>query len=258
VLRCGLWSKELEIAIQAAGKAAELALRHQPNIVAETKPDRSPVTQADRECERMIARMLADAFPGDGILGEEGARAESSTGRRWIIDPIDGTRDYVRGNPLWANLIALEAGNDVVAGVVNLPMLGKLYTASRGSGARCNGSLIHASSKSSIDESILCVNGYDKLATSPFRDRLLDWMACFWTVRGLGGATDAMMVASGQAEVWIEPSASAWDFAPLKVILEEAGARYLNVDGGSSIYAGNGVGCAPGLEREVRRFLQGF
>lgn len=99
------------------------------------------------------------------------------------------------------------------------------------------------------------MNGYDKVRRSPFRDRLLDWMERFWAVRGLGGAADAMMVASGQAEVWIEPSASTWDFAPLKVILEEAGARYLNVDGGSSIYAGNAVGCAPGIEPEVRSFL---
>ena len=79
------------------------------------------MTQADRECERVIAGMLSEAFPEDGIFGEEGARVESRSGRRWIIDPIDGTRDYVRGNPLWANLIALEAGGDVVVGVVNLP-----------------------------------------------------------------------------------------------------------------------------------------
>jgi histidinol phosphatase-like enzyme (inositol monophosphatase family) len=250
-----LWSRELETAIAAAKKAAELALQYQAGIIAETKPDKSPVTQADRECERMIARMLSDAFPDDGILGEEGAAAESRSGRRWIVDPIDGTRDYVRGNPLWANLIALEADGDVVAGVVNLPVLGKLYSASRGGGAYCNGSRIHPSSKTSIEESVLCVNGYDKVRRSPFRDRLLDWMERFWAVRGLGGAADAMMVASGQAEVWIEPSASTWDFAPLKVILEEAGARYLNVDGGSSIYAGNAVGCAPGIEHEVRSFL---
>ena len=241
--------------MEAAKKAAERALRYQPNIVAETKPDKSPVTQADRECERMIAGILSEAFPDDGILGEEGARAESRSGRRWIIDPIDGTRDYVRGNPLWANLIALEADGDVVAGIVNLPVLGKLYTASRGGGAFCDGARIHASGKTSIDESVLCLNGYDKVAEAPFRDRLLDWMARFWAVRGLGGAADAMMVASGQAEVWMEPSASPWDFAPLKMILEEAGARYLNIDGGSTIYAGNGIGCAPGLEAEVRRFL---
>lgn len=249
------WTRELEVAIDCAKKAAGLALQYQPDIVAETKPDKSPVTQADRECEQMIARMLSEAFPEDGILGEEGARAESLGRRRWIVDPIDGTRDYIRGNPLWANLIALEEDDDVVVGVVNLPVLGKLYTASRGGGAYHNDSRIHPSSKTSIEESVLCLNGYDKVANSPFRAQLLDWMARFWSVRGLGGAADAMMVASGQAEIWIEPSASPWDFAPLKVILEEAGARYLNVDGGSTIYAGNGIGCAPGLEQEVKRFL---
>jgi len=252
------WVRELEIAMAAAKKAAELALQYQRNIIVETKPDKSPVTQADRECERMIARMLSEAFPEDGILGEEGASTESRSGRRWIIDPIDGTRDYVRGNPLWANLIALEADNEVVVGVVNLPVLGKVYTASRGSGAHCNSGRIQASAKTVVEESVLCVNGYDKLSKTTCRGRLLDWMARFWAVRGLGGAADAMMVASGQAEIWIEPKASAWDFAPLKLILEEAGARFLNADGSSSIYAGNGVGCAPGLEQEVRRFLQGF
>jgi histidinol phosphatase-like enzyme (inositol monophosphatase family) len=252
------WSHELEVAVQAVRQAAELALRYQPGIVAEQKPDNSPVTEADRECERLISRMLKDAFPDDGLLGEEGARAESRSGRRWIIDPIDGTRDYVRGNPLWANLIALEEGDAVVAGVVNLPGLGLTYTAARGGGAFRNGSPIHASSKTSINESVLCFNGFDKLERFPSRDKLLDWMAQFWSVRGLGGAPDAMLVAAGQADIWIEPSASPWDFAPLKVILEEAGARFLNLDGGSSIYAGNCIACAPGMEHEVTRFLSGF
>jgi histidinol-phosphatase len=252
-----LWSKELDLAIEAAKRSAMLALEIQPKIVTETKPDNSPVTQADRECERMIAGMLAEAFPDDGVFGEEGTRVEARSGRRWIIDPIDGTRDYVRGNPLWANLIALEADGEVVAGVVNLPVLGKLYAANKGGGAHCNGSAIHPSSKTSADESVLCVNGYDKISRTPFKNRLIDWMETFWAVRGLGGAADAMMVASGLAEIWVEPSASPWDFAPLKIILEEAGALYLNIDGGSSIYAGNAIGCAPGLDPEVRRFLRG-
>ena len=249
------WSREIEVAVQAARKAAELALRSQPNVVPETKPDNSPVTEADRECERLIARLLSEAFPEDGLLGEEGTRIESRSGRRWIIDPIDGTRDYVRGNPLWANLIALEEGNEVVAGVVNLPMLGNLYSAWRGGGALHNGSPIYVSSKSSIDEAVLCMSAFDKLEGTPLKSRMLDWMARFWAVRGLGGATDAMMVASGQAEIWIEPHASPWDFAPLKVIVEEAGGRFLNFDGGSSIYAGNCVLCAPAFEPEVLSFL---
>jgi histidinol-phosphatase len=249
------WSREIEVAVQAARKAAELALRYQPNVVAETKPDNSPVTEADRECERLIARLLSEAFPEDGLLGEEGTRIESRSGRRWIIDPIDGTRDYVRGNPLWGNLIALEEGNEVVAGVVNLPMLGNLYSAWRGGGALQNGSPICVSSKSSMDEAVLCMSAFNKLEGTPLKSRMLDWMARFWAVRGLGGATDAMMVASGQAEIWIEPHASPWDFAPLKVIVEEAGGRFLNFDGGSSIYAGNCIVCAPAFEPEVLRFL---
>jgi len=249
------WLKELEAAIAAARKAAEVAIRMQPEVVAETKADNSPVTQADRECERLIAGILNETFPGDGVLGEEGARAESRNGRKWIVDPIDGTRDFVRGNPLWANLIALEADGEVVAGVVNLPMLGKLYAASRGGGAYCNNVPIRASAKTSIDESVLCFNRFDKLKFFRNPERVLEWMGRFWSARGLGGAPDAMMVASGLAELWIEPSAATWDFAPLKVILEEAGARYFNFDGGSSIYAGNCIACAPGLESEVRRML---
>jgi histidinol-phosphatase len=252
------WTKEVEIAMEAARQAGALAIRMQAEVVAETKPDNSPVTQADRECELLIARILAETFPGDGVLGEEGARAESTNGRKWIVDPIDGTRDYVRGNPLWANLIALEADGEIVAGVVNLPLLGRLYSAGRGGGALCNGAPIHASAKTRIEESVLCFNRFDKFES--FRSaesarRALDWMGRFWNVRGLGGAPDAMMVAAGQAELWIEPSASPWDFAPLKIILEEAGARYLNFDGGSSIYAGNCIACAPGLEDEARRML---
>ena|SRR5215469_4040289 len=249
------WNRELETAIKAAKKAAELALKMQPGVVAETKADNSPVTQADRECERVIASLILETFPGDGVLGEEGARVESGNDRKWIIDPIDGTRDYVRGTPLWANLIALEVHGEVVAGVVNLPLLGRLYSASRGGGAFCDGLSIRPSAKGRIEESVLCFNRFDKFSSFRSPERVLEWMGRFWNVRGLGGASDAMMVASGEVDLWIEPSACAWDFAPLKIILEEAGARYFNFDGGSSIHAGNCIACAPGLEGEVRRML---
>ncbi|HEY6392020.1 MAG TPA: inositol monophosphatase family protein, partial [Bryobacteraceae bacterium] len=244
--------------VRASTQAVELALRYQPGIVAETKADESPVTVADRECEKLIARILIDAFPDDGMLGEEGTNVESRNGRRWIVDPIDGTRDYLRGNPLWANLIGLEAGNEIVAGLVNLPLLGNLYTARRHAGAFRNNSPVHISSRSSVDQSALCFNAFNKLNGTPFKDRMLDWMARFWSVRGLGGASDAMMVASGQADIWIEPSAAAWDLAPLKIIIEEAGGVFLNFDGGSGIYAGNCIACTPGLREEAVRLLNGF
>jgi len=250
------WSKELEFAIRAVRKAAEIAIGMQPGITAETKSDQSPVTPADRECERQIVALIDEAFPEDGILGEEGARKDSRSGRRWIIDPIDGTRDYLRGNMLWANLIALEANDEVIAGVVNLPMMGHLYSAARGAGAFCDGARIHASSKTTIEESVLCFNDFSRVKSPVLKAAIEQWLPRFWAVRGLGGAADAMMVAAGQAEVWIEPRAATWDFAPLKVIVEEAGGRFLNLDGGSSIHAGNGITCAPGLEAEVRRLLR--
>ncbi len=251
----GNWDRELELAERASRAAAELALRYQQGIQAETKADLSPVTVADRECELLLSRAFQEAFPEDGLLGEEGALLQSRSGRRWIIDPIDGTRDYVRGNPMWANLIGLEVGGEVVAGIVNLPGLGLLYSASKGAGAYRNGNAIHASPKIAPAESVLCLDGFNKLGHTPFRDQLLDWIAPFWAVRSLGGAPDAMMIAAGQAEIWIEPTAEAWDLAPLKIIIEEAGGRFFNFDGRSSIYGGNCVACAPGLEAATKSFL---
>jgi len=249
------WLRELEVATQAARKAAEVAQRMQSGITSESKADQSPVTPADRECERLIAGILSDAFPDDGILGEEGARVESRSGRTWIIDPIDGTRDYLRGNALWANLIALEVDGDVTVGIVNLPVLGNLYIASRQGGAFRDNSPIHVSSKKTVEESVVCFNQFNRLNGLPFKTQLEDWLTRCWAQRGLGGATDAMMVAAGQADIWLEPRAAAWDFAPLKVIVEEAGGRFLNFDGGSSIRAGNALVFTPGLEREAHRML---
>src|SRR4030088_3333352 len=141
------WEREIEVAVEAAKQAAGIARAYQSGIQAEVKSDLSPVTKADRECEALIARILREAFPDDGLLGEEGANVPSRSGRRWIIDPIDGTRDYLRGNPLWSTLIGLEDGADIVAGVVNLPVYGELFTATKGGGAFRNGTSIHVSSK---------------------------------------------------------------------------------------------------------------
>jgi histidinol-phosphatase len=249
------WDREVETAIAAARKAAEVALTMQAGIAFESKADGSPVTTADKACEAVIAATLLAVFPDDGLLGEEGAAAESRNGRRWIIDPIDGTRDYLRGTPLWANLIALEADGEVVVGVVNLPCLGGLYSASLGGGAFKDSAPIHASAKTSFAESVLCLNSMNKLDALPFREKLLQSIHEFWAVRSLGGAPDAMMVASGHADFWIEPTASPWDLAPLQIVIEEAGGRMFSFDGARGIYGGGCVACAPGLETSVRELL---
>src|SRR5205814_5296150 len=126
-------------------------------------PDASPVTVADREAEREIARALEEAFPEDGLLGEEGSAKDSRGGRRWIIDPIDGTRDFLRGNRAWSVLIGLEAEGEVVAGVSYFPALDEMFTATRGGGAFCNDAPIHASAITDPSQAVLSGNGLNAL-----------------------------------------------------------------------------------------------
>ena len=225
-------------------------------VIAEVKADESPVTVADREAERVIAAILSDAFPADGLLGEEGAARESHNGRRWIIDPIDGTRDFVRGNPAWAVLIGLEEAGEVVAGVANLAATGEMVTAARGSGAWLNGARVHVSGVADPAQAVLCVSQLNRLEGFAFAQRLMEWMKPFWAVRSMGGCLDATMVARGQADLWIEPAAAPWDLAALKIIVEEAGGRFFNFDGGASIGGGNCVCCTPGLEALARAFVR--
>lgn len=241
---------------EAVRRASEVAVRRRAaGLVAEEKKDGSPVTAADRECEQVISAVLQEAFPEDGLLGEEGVARESRSGRRWIIDPIDGTRDYWRGNGHWSVLIGLEAGAQVVTGVCYLPELGQMYTASRGGGAYCNDTRVRISGVTALSESVVCVSGLSEIPKMPFGRRLPEWLSRCWAVRSLGGCVDAMLVASGSAEVWIEPACASWDLAPMKVILEEAGARFFNFDGGSSIHGGNCVACVPALEAELRELV---
>ena len=242
--------------MRIARAAGEIALRHfRTGIPFEAKPDDSPVTVADRESERYIARALEEAFPDDGLLGEEGSQKASRSGRRWIIDPIDGTRDFVRGSLPWAVLLALEAQDRVVAGFAFLPAMGEFFHASQGGGAFRNGQPIRVSTIADPSQAVVCLNGFNAVARHRLGPPLLDWLHRFWAVRSMGGCLDALLVAQGQADLWIELTGKPWDFAPLKIIAEEAGACYFDFQGRDTIYGGNCVICAPGLEEEARRFV---
>ncbi|MGH9657469.1 MAG: inositol monophosphatase family protein [Bryobacteraceae bacterium] len=251
-----MYQYELLACYSIARQAGETALRYwRQGLQPETKPDDSPVTVADRESERLIVRLLEEKFPEDGVLGEEGASKPSRNGRRWIIDPIDGTRDFVRGNTAWAVLLALEVDGQVVAGTAFLPAMGDMFGAAKGQGAFRNHAPIRASATSELSQAVVCVNGLNDLRQFAFAGGLLGWLEGAWAVRSMGGCLDAVMVASGQADLWIETSGKAWDFAPLKILAEEAGARFFNFDGGASIHGGNCVICSPGLEPEARRLV---
>ena len=251
------FEKELDVARAAALRAGEIALRYREHGIGyDSKSDESPVTAADRECEQVIALALEDAFPEDGLLGEEGAVKASRSGRRWIIDPIDGTRDYVRGVPVWATLIGLEQDGEVVAGVAHFAGRGETYFAALGSGAFCNDMRIRISTIATASEASLCLTGINFFPKYSFARDLLSWTQRFWSVRCYGGCLDAMMVARGEAEIWIEGQVKPWDLAGPKIILEEAGARFFDFTGKSTISGGNAVACVPPLADEVITFLK--
>jgi histidinol-phosphatase len=230
------YERELTLAKALAEEAGRIAIEYQTRgVTAEEKSDESPVTAADRACEQLIVEGITKEFPDDGILGEEGANRESRNGRKWIVDPIDGTRDFVRGIPLWAILIGLEVNGEVVAGVAYSPGQRLLLWAGKGQGAWSNGQRLFVADKTNPSQAVLCFNGFNKAGVGQFAPALLQWVA----------------------DVWIEPNAQPWDLAALKILVEEAGGVFGTFDGGTSIYGGNAWACVPGLAGYVRQLLDG-
>jgi len=250
------YEKELEVAQQLARQAGDFALQYRKGeIQIENKSDESPVTVADKEGEKIIVAGLVAAFPEDGLLGEEGAVKDTPNGRKWIIDPIDGTRDFIRNTKAWSVLIGLEEKGTCVAGVCYFPATGEMYYGSKGGGAWCNGERLQVGSAKKASEALLCVNGLSFLHRYAFAKDLLEFFSGFWTVRSTGGCLDAMLVASGKADAWIEAQAKPWDLAPLKIIAEEAGAVTFDFAGKDTIYGGNYVITVPALANELRLFV---
>jgi histidinol-phosphatase len=190
----------------------------------ETKPDLTPVTDADKSAEEAIRGQLSRSRPRDAVLGEEfGSSGHGS--RRWIIDPIDGTKNFSRGLPVWATLIALERNGVVVCGVVSAPALGHRWWAARGEGAWRDGERIAVSGVGALaDAAVSCAYGADLAAFEPR----------VWHARGLGDFWQHVLVAEGALDAAIDARLSIWDYAAVTVIVEEAGGRSGAPDGGAA------------------------
>ena len=237
------------LAMAAGANARDIRAR---GVSAETKADTSPVTVADKENERIVREAIEHEFPDDGILGEEGSSKAGSNGRRWIVDPIDGTRDFVRGNRFWCVLIALEEGDEPVVGVAHFPMLDETYWAVRGGGAFLNRERLSVSTIASIHSCVFSPNGLHLIEASPYLPRVVRLMQQTWAVRSYGGPLDACLLAAGRVDIWFEPKVEVWDLAALKPIIEEAGGEFFALDGSSRIDRGTAIGCAPCVAAHVR------
>ena len=253
-------ARAVALAAARAGGQAALPFFRRPDLQVEWKSDASPVTVADRAAEDAIKAVVRSAFPDDAWLGEETGEEGGGSGRRWIVDPIDGTRNFVRGVPLWATLVACEedspAGPRVVAAAVGIPGLDEWYDAVLGGGARCNGTPIRVSGVKSLDQALFC---YETPAW--FRNHGLgavweDLVAGSALQRGLCDAYGHMLVASGRAEVVVEPHLSVWDVAATSLVVHEAGGRFSDLDGTPSIRSENAVVTNGILHDEVLRRIR--
>lgn len=226
-------SPDLELAFRLARAAKAISLSYfRKNLTVETKPDLTPVTEADRAVEAELRRILVEARPEDAILGEESGA--SGTGRRrWIIDPIDGTRNYARRIPIWATLIALEEAEVVRLGVVSAPALGMEWWAERDCGAYLGDDRIHASSVQLVEDAVL---------SFPLENPVPGLARRAWHARGLGDFWAHMLVAEGAVDGAIDAvSVSEWDLAAVQVIVEEAGGRFSDFAGERRIDSGTAV-----------------
>jgi histidinol phosphatase-like enzyme (inositol monophosphatase family) len=251
----------MEFAVRLAGNAGAVTLDHFGSAAVEFKGDGTEVTAADRAAEEYVRRSLAESFPEDGIMGEEGDDVPSRSGRRWIVDPIDGTRSFSCGVPLYAVLIALEEEGKPVLGCCHFPALGETLVAARGAGAWHNGRPARVSPVDDLAAARLVTSGLEY-----WRDRATDegragfdrLVRATRFCRTWGDAYGYFLVATGRVEVYADPiCGSYWDFAPMIPILEEAGGRIATFTGEpvspwSSVIAAN-----PTLYAAAARVLTG-
>jgi histidinol-phosphatase len=248
---------DLHLALSMADESDVLTMRHflSPSLVVRTKADRTPVSEVDESVERMIRSHLKRERPNDAIVGEEfgaGGHAE----RRWIIDPIDATKNYIRGIPVFATLIALEEQGRMKLGVVSAPALRQRWWGAAGQGAFCNERRISVSTIDRIEGAQLCYDSVADFDSRGLSDSFLALARECARTRGFGDFWSHMLVAEGAAEIAIEPQVSLWDMAAIQIIIEEAGGRFSNLAGEARADGGSGVSTNGLLHETVLARLQ--
>jgi histidinol-phosphatase len=246
-----------------AADAATMARFKALDLKIETKPDMTPVSEADKAAEDLIRSSLQRARPRDAVLGEEFG-SEGHGPRRWVIAPIDGTKNYVRGVPVWATLISLteraEGGDQPVVGVVSAPALGRRWWAMKGGGAYSGRSLYSATRLKVSDVARLEDASFSYSSLSGWEERglfdgFLDLSRACWRTRAYGDFWSYMMVAEGVVDICAEPELSLWDMAAPTVVVQEAGGRFTSLDGRDGPHGGNAAASNGLLHEELLGYL---
>jgi len=248
----------MQAVAEVARIAGNEALGHYgKNVSIETKGDGSPVTIADRGAEELARRWIESRFPSDGIVGEEFGVIRPDARRRWIIDPIDGTKSFVRTVPLWGTLVAIAEGDTVVAGAAYFPAIGEIAVAAVGAGCWWNDSRCSVSTISDISAATVLTSDL-QFKAAPERQQVWNDLSDSAAVsRTWGDCYGYLLVATGRAEVMADPIVSAWDVAALMPLITEAGGAFTSWDGKETAFGGSAIATNGALSREVRDILTG-
>jgi histidinol-phosphatase len=245
---------DLALALELADVADAITLQRfrSRDLRIDRKADATEVTEADRDAEAAIRRSLAAARPDHAVLGEEeGLIGDLDAPFRWVIAPIAGTANYVRGVPIWGTLIAMMEGDDVVVGVASAPALGRRWWAARGEGAFAAGGRIHVSTVTALEEGHLAHAGIGTFYEYGAGDAVVGLARDVWRSRGLGDFWMHCLVAEGAFDVAVEPVVSLWDLAAVTVIVEEAGGRFTDLRGRPGPAGGSALSTNGRLHDEV-------
>ncbi len=248
----------LELATVLAQEAGALTLKHFGGVVShDAKTDGSPVTVADRAAEALIRKRVEALHPDHSILGEEYGESNEGARVRWILDPIDGTRSFMRGIPLYGVLIGIERDGESVVGVAHFPPLNETVAAGQGLGCTWNGDPCRVSSISRIEDSVICTTDVERLLSGPLATgwRELQQRASF--SRTWGDCYGHALVATGRIEAQVDPIMAPWDAGPFLTIATEAGGRFTSMAGHQTVHGGSGLSSNGGLHEELLSTLIG-
>jgi histidinol-phosphatase len=239
-----------------AQEAGEITLRYFQKVSSTRKADGSLVTEADFESERFLRFEIEKAFPNDGILGEEEGEQPGTSGRRWIIDPIDGTFSFAHGVPLYGILIALEVEDEPVVGIINIPVLRELVYAAKGCGCYFNGERAHTTSANTLEDALLLSTDFGSYPHAGFKAASEHLQRVAGARRTWGDCYGHLLVATGRADIMLDPVMKVWDCAPLMPIVVEAGGTFTDWGGRRTIYGGNALSTNGALFEQVMGVLQ--
>jgi histidinol-phosphatase len=259
------FDQELQFARSICLESGPIALKYfGGDLKVHWKEDQTPVTLADMQVEEFIVKAIRQQYPDDDILGEESSHIKGSeyfscasqNGRRWIIDPIDGTYNFARNIPVFATLLALEVDGQIEVGIINAPAQSEMYWAAKGNGAFKDGSPIHGSAVSKLDQSQFNFGAPKRILDSGYWSVLRDIVAKTYRQRGLGDYISMCHVLEGKAEASLEVGVKPWDLAPFKILAQEAGCVFSDLHGGESIYNGDCLITNSALHEQFLSFFQ--